>query len=420
MTAAAGLNRTPLNDRHLGLGAKMVDFAGWEMPLNYPSGVVAEHLATRHRAGLFDVSHMGRFLVSGPGATAFLAYVLTNDATRLQVDSSHYTLLATETGGALDDAYLYRFTEGEYILVVNASNRENDWSYLNAQADAFAAAGSHGRPRLEDLTTQMAMISLQGPKSADIVAGLLESGSLPEPRRNALSSANLAGGEVRLARTGYTGEPVCFELLTASSRVSPLWDQLIARGAAPCGLGARDTLRLEAALPLYGHEQGVDPEGREIPVLSCPVTAFGVNLAPERDDFVGREALLRQDAALRALKARDYSLIAHLPRLIYPVAVTGRGIARAGSQVKKDGRLVGWVTSGTMVPYWNMTGEGPDALPTDRHDLRSICLAYLDSRLVPGDAVVIDVRGKDVEAVLVPRHLRSDMPPYARAVVYGR
>ena len=182
-----------------------------------------------------------------------------------------------------------------------------------------------------------------------------------------------------------------------------IWDLLVQRGAAPTGLGARDTLRLEAALPLYGHEQGIDPEGREIPLLSCPVAGYGVSLSTDRGDFIGREALARQQEAYRRILAGDYSLKADLPRLVRAVAVTGRGIARAGSPVTHDGRAVGWVTSGTMVPYWTSLAAGLDGPPTGEHDLRSICLAYLDSEVSVGDPLTIDIRGKVVEAMVVDR-----------------
>jgi aminomethyltransferase len=398
----------------------MMAFSGWEMPLSYPTGVVAEHLATRRHSGLFEVSHMGRFSVSGPGALAFLRRVLTNDAAALEVGESHYTLLANGIGGAVDDAWLYRFDAREYLLVVNAANREKDWTRLTALANAGSgASGSEGEVVLVDVSAQLAMISLQGPRSAALLTGLLEAGTLPPPRRNLLSLATFAGTEIKLARTGYTGEPVCFEMVAGPAPIRLLWDRLVESGATPCGLGARDTLRLETGLPLYGLEQGIDPEGREIPILSCPVTRFGVDLSPDRSDFVGREALLRQQAAYTAIMAGDYSLLAHLPRLIRTVAVTGRGIARAGSPVKKEGRSVGWVTSGTMVPYWRFESDAPDATPGDDYELRSICLAYLDSRLPVGERVTIDIRGREAEAVLVARHLRSDTPPYARPIVYG-
>jgi aminomethyltransferase len=411
VVSAATLRRTPLYERHLALGARMVDFAGWEMPINYPAGVVAEHLATRRFAGLFDVSHMGRFSVDGSDAVPFLQRVLSNDVADLSIGRSHYTLLANRTGGAIDDAYLYRFSSDRFLLVVNASNTQKDWDHLTAEM-------STDKVDLQDISKQLAMISLQGPASEYLLNALLETGSLPEARRNALSTVTIAGGEVQLGRTGYTGEPLCFELFAPPSHAQLIWDLLVDAGAAPTGLGARDTLRLEAALPLYDHEQGIDPDGREIPVLSCPVTAYGVSLSSARGDFIGREALTRQQEAYGRIVAGDYSLKADLPRLIRPVAVTGRGIARAGSAVEHDGRPIGWVTSGTMVPYWKSLAGGTEGAPTGEHELRSICLAYLDSDLSVGHPVTIDIRGKLVEAVVVDHHLRSDWPPYARPVIY--
>jgi aminomethyltransferase len=411
VTSASGPRRTPFYERHVALGARMVDFAGWDMPLNYPAGVVAEHLTTRSHAGLFDVSHMGRFSVKGADAVPFLQRVLSNDAATLPVGRSHYTLLPTETGGAIDDAYLYRFLSDEFLLVVNASNRQKDWDYLTA------GIGTH-KVELQDVSEELAMISLQGPISEDLLTALLEAGALPEARRNALSTATIAGGEVLLGRTGYTGEPLCFELFAPPARAQSVWDQLVDKGAAPIGLGARDTLRLEAALPLYGHEQGIDPEGHEIPLLSCPVAAYGVSLSPDRSDFVGRATLGRQSDAYRRIVAGDYSLRADLPRLIRAVTLTERGVARAGSLVARDGQAIGWVTSGTMVPYWKSLAAGSAETPSGEHELRSICLAYLDCDTSTGDSVTIDIRGKNVAAVLVDRHLRSDKPPYSRPVIH--
>jgi len=406
----SGLFQTPLHARHVALGGKMVDFAGWDMPLTYPTGTVEEHLATRGHAGLFDVSHMGRFIIGGAGALAFLQRALSNNAAALDLYQAQYTFITTETGGAVDDAYLYRFYEDEFLLVVNAANRQKDWDHLQQ----FVGPGV----TLEDRSEQLAMLCLQGPLSREIVGDILEAGVLPEPKRNELSIVTIAGTELLLARTGYTGEPLCFEFFIPSERATALWDLLIERGAVPCGLGARDTLRLEAGLPLYGHELGIDPEGKEFPLMSSSLATFAVSFSPVKGDYIGREALLRQHAAYRRILARDYSLIADLPRLTRPVALTGRGVARAGSVVMKDGKGVGWVTSGTMVPYWLTEGEGLEVRLTDKHDLRSICLALLDSDIVEDDRLTVDIRGKAVDAVVVPYHLRTDAPPYARSIVY--
>ena len=405
------LHRTVLHARHLQAGARMVEFAGWEMPLQYGDGIVAEHLATRAAAGLFDVSHMGRFAVRGGGAPALLQHVLTNNAEALDVGMAQYTIIADPAGGAIDDAYLYRFTDGEYLLVVNAANRQKDWRYFQEHLDRFPDT------ELIDRTDDLAMVSLQGPKSRELLAGVIDAGRLPEPVRNALSIVTIAGVEVWVGRTGYTGEPVCFELFIAADSAVALWDLLVQRGATPVGLGARDTLRLEAGLPLYGHEFGLDPTGREIPILACRPARLAVSFSARKGDFVGREALARQHEALKRIDERDYSRIDDLPRLIQPVALVGPGVARAGAKVFKDGRHVGFVTSGTRVPYWIWEGAGLHERLTDRHALRSIALAYLDCRLLEEDRVEIEIRGKRVEAVVVACHLRSDAPPYARPVV---
>ena len=300
------LRRTPLYDRHVAAGAKLVDFAGWEMPVQYPAGIIAEHLATRRAAGLFDVSHMGRFVLGGRGAVPFLQHVLTNNCEALDPLQAQYTIVPTETGGAVDDAYLYRFVEDEFLLVVNAANREKDWEHF----ERFA--GDFDDLRLEDRSEEIAMLALQGKTARETLAGLLASGRLPEPLRNELSIVTLRTGEgaveVRIGRTGYTGEPLCFELFVAAGAAPALWDALVAAGAEPVGLGARDTLRLEAGLPLYGHELGLDPEGNEIPIMSCPLAPFAVSFSPRKGDYVGRDALARQHRAYGRILVRDWSL----------------------------------------------------------------------------------------------------------------
>ena len=215
------LLKTVFYDKHVGLGARMVDFGGWDMPVQYESGIVQEHLATRSQAGVFDVSHMGRFIISGEGALDFLQHVLTNNAAAIEVGESQYTMIADESGGAIDDAYLYRFIENEYLLVVNASNRDKDWRHLAAFADRFAPVN------LADRTEALAMVSLQGPKSKEIVLGLIDSGSLPEPLRNALGTVIINGCRVLIARTGYTGEPICFELFIERPDALMIWDLLL-------------------------------------------------------------------------------------------------------------------------------------------------------------------------------------------------
>ena len=423
---ARRLLRTPFHAQHVAAGARMVDFGGWEMPVQYPAGIIAEHLATRAGAGLFDVSHMGRFVLRGPGSAAFLQHVLTNNAEALDLLQAQYTMVPTETGGAVDDAYLYRFTAGEYLLVVNASNRHKDWEHLREHLAHFPDV------EMSDETGEIAMVAVQGKASREVLGGLVAAGALPEPLRNELSLATLRLGdgrlaEARIARTGYTGEPVAFEVFVPAGDGPALWDALVAAGAVPVGLGARDTLRLEAGLPLYGHELGADPEGREIPIFSCPLATFAVSFSPRKGDFVGRAALLRQQKAYARILQRDYSLLADLPRITRPVAVTGRGIAREGAPVHAENgaryegeTFLGWVTSGTAVPFWGLEGEGLCSTQTEEHELRSIALAYLDSRVLEDEEVEVDVRGRRVPGLVVPHHLRSDAPPCARAIVWDR
>ena len=384
------------------------------MPVLYHTGIVQEHLATRKGAGLFDVSHMGRFIFRGTGAVKFLQYVLSNNAEALdcKVIGAQYTLIPNETGGAVDDAYLYHFTEDEYLLVVNAANRRKDWGHLQS------LRGDFDNVELIDRTEEIVMLALQGPMSRDLLGEIIQSGPLPEPMRNAVTTVTISDANVMVARTGYTGEPLCFELFARQEHTPMLWDQLVAKGATPVGLGARDTLRLEAGLPLYGHELGEDPEGNEIPMMAFPLVKSAVSFSPLKGEFVGRAALVRQFDALAKIIARDYSMIADLPRLIQPIAVAGRGIARAGAKVFKGDKHVGYVTSGTMVPMWAIDGEGLASVQTDQQELRSICLAYIDSDIIEEEKVTIEIRGKAVDAVVVPFHLRSDAPPYAHPIVF--
>ncbi len=407
------LNKTVLHDAHLRLGAKMVDFAGWEMPLFYSTGIIAEHLTTRKSAGLFDISHMGRFIIRGANAVQFLQHALTNNADALEVGESQYTIIPNQAGGAIDDAYLYRFVDDEFLLVVNAANRQKDWEHLQALAAFFSDL------EISDRSNELAMLALQGPSSRGLLEQLTHAGLLPEPLRNANAIVKAGAITVLVARTGYTGEPLCFELFVEQRDALELWNLLMEQGATPAGLGARDTLRLEAGLALYGHELGQDPDGNEIPILAYSKARFAVSLSPLKGNFVGMAELAKQHAALERIVFRDYSLVENLPRMIRPFAMVGRGVARAGFKVYRNGRHVGYVTSGTTVPMWEFDGEGLESVPTDTHRLRAIGLALLDSDILEEDRVEVEIRGKLVEAVIVPYHIRSEAPPYARPIVYG-
>ena len=197
-----------------------------------------------------------------------------------------------------------------------------------------------------------------------------------------------------------------------------IWDLLLANGVTPTGLGARDTLRLEAGLPLYGHELGIDSEGREIPIFACSLAKFSVSFSELKGDFVGREELARQSEAFKKILVRDFSRMEDLPRTSKPVAIAGRGIAREGAEVFKCEKRIGYVTSGTMVPHWDFEGEGLESVRSDQRQLRSICTAYLDSDILEDEKITVDIRGKKVDAVVVPYHMRSESPPFARPIRY--
>ena len=413
------MKRTPLYEEHIKLGARMVEFGGWEMPLNYPPGILAEHLATRKFGGLFDVSHMGRFLISGRDALPFLQYALTNNAAALQPGQSQYTLIPNESGGAVDDTYLYRMDENEYLLVVNAANTETDWSWFQKHRQRFPQLN------LEDCGARIAMLSLQGPRAKAVLEAIIgDIQKLPEPIRNRLATVEIFGAKVPIARTGYTGEPICFELFPPVEIAVRLWNELLevgkAEGIIPVGLGARDTLRLETGLPLYGHELGIDMEGKEIPVLALPVARLAVSFGGIKGEYIGREALMKQfqETKLRQEDQLDTPTEGLLvPKMIMTMAMTEGSIARAGCQVYAGENAVGSVTSGTMVPYWKMEGNGIKSKPGTESGRRAICLAYLDADLKEGQRTKVVVRDKVAEGVIVERHIGSEAPPYARPLL---
>ncbi|MGI9412212.1 MAG: glycine cleavage system aminomethyltransferase GcvT, partial [Hyphomicrobiales bacterium] len=293
------IQKTVLHDWHVAHGGKMVDFAGWDMPVQYKAGAIQEHLATRRRAGLFDVSHMGRFEVSGAGAETFLMRALTNNARALKVGEAQYTFIANEAGGAIDDAYLYRLAPERFLLVVNASNRQKDWDWLQGLKNGADCA-------LDDISDTLAMVSLQGPEASHVLEQVVPRTALPENKRNRVSTARADGYEVIVSRTGYTGEAICFELFPPADHAVRFWQALIDNGAEAAGLGARDSLRLEAGLPLYGHELGPGPDGGDIPIFSNSVAPAGVRMPDHLEpNCVGQAALDAQRAELTAIRRRE-------------------------------------------------------------------------------------------------------------------
>lgn len=360
------LKRTPLYEMHLKLGARMVPFGGWEMPVQY-TGLMDEHRAVRSKAGLFDVSHMGEFEVKGPQALELVQLISVNNAAKLGIGQVQYSLMCYENGTVVDDILVYRLGEHHYWLVVNAGNIEKDWEWVN---HAKERAGLHNL-ELTNLSDQVAQVAIQGPLAEQILQPLVPGVVLSElPFFWAKTKATVATLPcLVLSRTGYTGEDG-FEIYCKREDVVALWDALLEageeHGLLPAGLGARDTLRFEAKLPLYGHE---------ISDQVTPLEAglgFAVKLK-KGVDFIGREALAGQ-------KAKG------LTRELVGFVMIDRGIPRQGYEVAKDGQVVGWVTTGTFSPTLE----------------QNIGLAYLPHELAPiGTEFEVIIRGKALKARVV-------------------
>ena len=407
------LKRTQLYDVHVSAGATMVDFGGWEMPIQYPSGIIAEHLYTRQVCSLFDVSHMGRLLIEGPQRKEFLQHVLTSNVSALDLNMAQYCIIPNENGGAVDDAYLYLFQEDNYLLVVNAANIDKDLEHLNRALTGFDCT-------ITNISDQWASIAVQGPKSKEMLM-TLTGGVSPtkEPTKNSLGTVSLEGRQACIAKTGYTGEPLGYEVYVRSEDVVWLWNRLVELGARPAGLGARDTLRMEASFPLYGHEMGTAPDGTEIPIFAVPLAKFAVSFSAQKGDFIGRAALERQHQAFIRHMDRDFSDMSALPRRIAPIALLDRGVMRAGMEIYRGDKLVGWVTSGTMVPYFKTQGQGLSTVILEASGKRAIGLCYIDSDVLVDDTVEVDIRGKRLKAVIPARHMSVGAPPFARPLLYG-
>ena len=363
---------SPLHDRHVALGAKLGDFGGWLMPLEYPGGgVVEEHRAVRERVGVFDVSHLGKFTVRGVGARALIDRVLTNDTQRIGPGRAQYSMLCNESGGVVDDLYLYLNSDDDLFVVPNAANA----AMVAATVSAFAPAGVEVVDRHRDF----AVIAVQGPRSGELLAAV---GLPTEMKFTEFAVAARGGVAVQVCRTGYSGEHG-YEIILPAAAAGALWDQLLRQGeqfgVLPCGLGARDTLRTEMGYPLHGQDLS-----QEItPVQAGTGWAVGWN----KPEFVGREALLAERAA--GPERRAWGLLAQ-----------DRGIPRAHMQVRRpgspgalDGEPIGEVTSGTFSPTLRI----------------GIGLALLDASVNEGDEVVVDVRGRpSVARVVKPPFVDSN------------
>ena len=352
------LKRTPLYDEHVALGAKMVPFAGFEMPVQYPTGITAEHRAVRQHVGLFDVSHMGEFVVRGPQALDLVQRISVNDASKLEVGQAQYSAMCTEMGGVIDDLLIYRF-EDRYMLVVNASNLDKDWAWVQEHGGCFDV-------ELANVSDQTGLLAVQGPRARDTLRPLVNI-DLDSVLYYRFAQGEVAGVPAVISGTGYTGEDG-FELYVAATDAQRVWRAVSDAGAAggiiPTGLGARDSLRLEMGYALYGND--LDDEHTALE------SGLGWVTKLDKADFVGRDALAAQKDA-------------GVSRRLVGLVATERGFPRPGYDILAQGRSVGNVTSGTVSPS---LGVG-------------IAMGYVPSELAAkGTALEIDARGRRFAAVV--------------------
>ena len=350
--------KTPLYDAHVKAGGKIVPFAGYLLPVQYGTGVITEHMAVREKAGLFDVSHMGEVLCQGKDALANLQKLLTNDFTNMVDGQARYSPMCNENGGTVDDLIVYKRGDNDYFIVVNAANKDKDYQWMLDH--------QFGEVTFTDASSEYGQIALQGPKAMEILKKLTAEENIPKKYYHAVFDTEVAGIPCIISKTGYTGEDGV-ELYLASENAEKMWDTLLEagkdEGLIPCGLGARDTLRMEAAMPLYGHEMD-----DEVSPLETGLN-FGVKM--KKDEFIGK----------KAMEERGEPKITRIG-----LKVTGRGIIREHQDVYAGDRKIGHTTSGTHCPYLGYP----------------IAMALVDADSVEiGDAVEADVRGRRVAAEVV-------------------
>jgi aminomethyltransferase len=376
------MKRTPLFNAHQRLGAKLIEFGGWEMPVQYTS-ITDEHLTVRNEAGIFDISHMGEVQVSGPQAEAFLNQTLTNDIRKLEVGTAQYTLMCNERGGVIDDLYAYRLGGNEYLLIINASRIEADYSWFQTRLAAFDRSTS---VVLTNISDAMGAVAIQGPRVIEFMNDVSASPAIggtkvarpTELKKNQIAKIQFAGKELWIARTGYTGEDG-FEIVAPATVIEAVWNKLMDLGKPfglkPCGLGARDTLRTEVCYPLYGQE--LDEE-------TTPIEAgVGFFVALTKGDFVGRAVLANQKANGMTKKLVAFKMTEKCapPRSHYPIWSSGSKTAR-----------IGHATSGTQSPSLGI----------------GIGLGYVPPEFAkPQTLVDIEIRGKRSPAVIVPKPIYS-------------
>jgi aminomethyltransferase len=372
------LKRTPLFDAHQKLGGKLIEFGGWEMPVQY-SSIMDEHLAVRKAGGLFDISHMGEVTVSGPGSLEFLNHTLTNDVRKLAAGQGQYTLLCNEGGGVIDDLYAYRLAEQEFLLIINASRIDADVAWLEQQ---LAVGPQRGQVRLRNISDATGAVALQGPRVREFIDACLPgpfTGGAPvtkasQLKKNEIAATQFDGKPIHIGCTGYTGEDG-FEIIAPAEVIEAIWTRLLAVGHAwclqPAGLGARDTLRTEVCYPLYGHE--LDEQ-------TTPIEAgLGFFVALDKGDFTGRRVLAEQKTKGVAKKCVAFKMTdkSAPPRPHYAIWSSGSSSAKIGE-----------VVSGTQSPSLGI----------------GIGLGYVPPEFAkPGAALEIEIRGKRAPAVIVPK-----------------
>ncbi len=355
------LKKTPLNEIHHKTNARMVPFGGWEMPVQY-AGIVAEHQAVRSHAGLFDVSHMGEFEFKGKGAKKLVQFLTANDIDRIGIGRGQYSLFLNKNGGAIDDIIVYRLGKTTYLVVVNAANVDKDWKHVQAVAKSF------DNVQVANRSEEFALLALQGPK-AEAVLSPTANRNLSEIGFFRIRKAELAGIPVHIARTGYTGEGMNgFEIFTRTEDAAAIWNALIASpDVSPAGLGARDTLRIEASLPLYGQE--LDEE-------TTPLEAGLDIFVSKAGDFSGTEALEKQRTD-------------GLTKTLVMIEMIDRGIPRHGYEILDgSGNSIGEVTSGTTAPYLKKN-IAMGYVPPDHSEI--------------GTELAIAIRNRALKARIVPR-----------------
>ncbi|MDY2959983.1 MAG: glycine cleavage system aminomethyltransferase GcvT [Hornefia sp.] len=351
------LKRTSLYETHLKYGGKIVPFAGWELPVQYDAGVINEHNAVRTAAGMFDVSHMGEIICKGPDALANINMLLTNDFTGMEDGQARYSPMCNENGGVVDDMIVYKKNDYEYMMVVNAANKEKDFRWMKNH--------QFGDVEFLDISDSISQISLQGPKAITILKKLVSESDIPKEYYTCNWSVDMCGHDVTISTTGYTGEDGV-EIYAPWDAAPAIWDALYDagkdEGLLTCGLGARDTLRLEAGMPLYGHEMDDTITPRE--------ALLSVFVKMDKEDFIGKSAIEAKTPPARKKVGLE---------------VLGRGIVRENMDVYKEGKKIGRTTSGTMCPYIK----------------KAVACALIDSEeRVLGEEVEVDVRGRRIKAVM--------------------